>query len=59
MDVVDTELDAMQAQRVGRRALRLGAVRRGGLVPVHLDGREAITIAPSLPPRPPLGPAGR
>ena len=30
VDVVDGEHDAMQAQRVGRRVLRLGAGRRGG-----------------------------
>jgi hypothetical protein len=32
MDVVDSEHDAMQAHRVGRQVLRVGAVRRGGVV---------------------------
>jgi hypothetical protein len=30
MDVVDSKHDPMQAQRVGRRVLRLGTDRRGG-----------------------------
>src|SRR5437868_14288782 len=32
VDVVDGEHDAMQAQRVGRKVLRLSAGRRGGVV---------------------------
>src|ERR1700726_1943388 len=42
MDVVDSEHDAMQAQRVGRRVLRLGAVRRGGVVPGQLQLAVAV-----------------
>jgi hypothetical protein len=37
VDVVDGEHDAMQAQRVGRRALQLAAARRGGAVPGQLS----------------------
>src|SRR5438309_1147452 len=42
MDVVDSEHDAMQAQRVGRRVLRLGADRRGGVVPGQLQLAVAV-----------------
>src|SRR6266849_4372703 len=42
MDVVDSEHDAMQAQRVGRRVLRLGADRRGGVVLRQLQLAVAV-----------------
>src|SRR5512140_1643432 len=42
MDVVDSEHDAMQAQRAGRRVLRLGAVRRGGVVLGQLQLAVAV-----------------
>jgi hypothetical protein len=42
MDVVDSEHDAMQAQRVGRRVLRPGADRRGGVVPRQLQLAVAV-----------------
>jgi hypothetical protein len=42
MDVVDSEHDAMQAQRVGRRVLRAGAVRRGGVVLGQLQLAVAV-----------------
>ena len=42
VDVVDGEHDAMQAQRVGRRVLRLGAERRGGAVPGQLQPAVAV-----------------
>jgi hypothetical protein len=42
VDVVDGEHDTMQAQRVGRRVLRLGADRRGGLVIRQLQLAMAV-----------------
>src|SRR5215510_12071807 len=42
VDVVDGEHDAMQAQRVGRRVLRLGADRRGGVVLRQLQLAVAV-----------------
>jgi hypothetical protein len=42
MDVVDSEHDAMQAQRAGRRVFRLGAVRRGGVVLGQLQLAVAV-----------------
>src|SRR5829696_904640 len=42
VDVVDGEHDTMQAQRVGRRALRLGADRRGGVVLRQLQPAVAV-----------------
>src|SRR6185437_5570723 len=42
VDVVDSEHDTMQAQRVGRRVLRLGADRRGGVVLRQLQ--LAVTV---------------
>jgi len=42
MDVVDSEHDAMQAQRVGRRVLRPGAVRRGGVIPGQFQLAVAV-----------------
>src|SRR6266496_463414 len=42
VDVVDGEHDAMQAQRVGRRVLRLGAGRRGGVVLGQLQLAVAV-----------------
>jgi hypothetical protein len=42
IDVVDGEHDAMQAQRAGRRVLRLGAVRRGGVVLGQLQLAVAV-----------------
>src|SRR5271155_1921400 len=42
MDVVDSEHDAMQAQRVGRRVLRPAAGRRGGVVPGQLQLAVAV-----------------
>src|SRR5262252_2491529 len=42
VDVVDGEHDAMQTQRVGRRALRLGAYRRGDVVLGQLQLAVAV-----------------
>ena len=42
MDVVDSEHDAMQAKRVGRRVPRLGVDRRGGVVPGQLQLAVAV-----------------
>jgi hypothetical protein len=42
VDVVDGEHDAMQAQRVGRRVLRLGADRRRGVVLRQLQLAVAV-----------------
>ena len=56
VDIVDGEHDAMQAQRVGRRVLRLGAHRRGGVVlRVPGDGRREGHPSPgSIALRPPV-----
>ena len=42
VDVIDGEHDAMQAQRVGRRVLRLGAGRGGGVVLGQLQLAVAV-----------------
>jgi len=42
VDVVDSEHDAMQAQRIGRRVLRPGADRRGDVVPAQLQLAVAV-----------------
>ena len=42
MDVIDGEHDTMQAQRAGRRVLRPGAGRRGGVVPGQLQLAVAV-----------------
>jgi hypothetical protein len=42
VDVVDGEHDAMQAQRVGRRVLRVGDDRRGGVVLGQLQPAVAV-----------------